>query len=224
MDGLLDFMFDFLGHGKGRPVDVSRFDVSSYQPDSEESPLKDTQWLLTHIYYLCLKHIPSLTKTWWIECRSRQKVLAVETWTEKFVSIASQISSLTFRSLAILCYFRHRLTLAMQISPLIISEALNSVSEWASTQDTSSDEALTVKVNQRTREITASYEVDEQTMVIAIRLPGTYPLGPAVVEGVNRVAVDDKRWQSWLMHTQGVITFSVSTNVPEIYRLLWLMA
>lgn len=182
--GLLDFMSDFLGHAKGKPVDVSKFDITTYGPD-EESPEKDTQWLLTHLYYLCLKHLPALTKVWWIDCKSRQKVLAVETWTEKF------------------------------ISPTIITDALKSVSDWAASEEESSEEALKVKVNQRAKEITASYEVDEQTMAIIVRLPGNYPLRQAVVEGLNRVAVDERKWQSWLRSTQGVITFSVSLPCPD---------
>ncbi|KAJ9649033.1 hypothetical protein H2199_000946 [Coniosporium tulheliwenetii] len=181
--GLLDFMSDFLGHAKGKPVDVSKFDITTYRPD-EESPEKDTQWLLTHLYYLCLKHLPALTKVWWIDCKSRQKVLAVETWTEKFISLT------------------------------IITDALKSVSDWAATEEESSEEALKVKVNQRAKEITASYEVDEQTMAIIVRLPGNYPLRQAVVEGLNRVAVDERKWQSWLRNTQGVITFS-NNNIVD---------
>ncbi|OCK82799.1 RING zinc finger protein-like protein [Lepidopterella palustris CBS 459.81] len=185
--GLLDFMFDFLGHARGKPVDVSKFDVTTYSPDLEP-PEKDTQWLLTHLYYLCLKHIPSLAKSWWIDCKSRQKVIAVESWTEKF------------------------------ISPHVISAALTSVSEWAAAQDTSNEsEVLQVRVSQRAREVTAAYEVDEQTMMIMIRLPGTYPLGQASVEGVNRVAVDEKKWQSWVRTTQGVITFS-NGDLPDGLR------
>jgi E3 ubiquitin-protein ligase listerin len=84
--GLLDFTFDFLGHGKGKPVDVSKFDVTSYTPDIEESPKKDAQWLLTYLYFLCLKHVPSLAKSWWIDCKAQQKVIAVESWTGKYVS------------------------------------------------------------------------------------------------------------------------------------------
>jgi hypothetical protein len=84
------------------------------------------------------------------------------------------------------------------------------VSEWAKSQDaTDESEALQVKVSQRAREVTAAYEVDEQTMRIMIRLPGAYPLQQASVEGVNRVAVDEKKWRSWVINTQGVITFSV---------------
>jgi E3 ubiquitin-protein ligase listerin len=84
------------------------------------------------------------------------------------------------------------------------------VSEWAEGQDKSSDEALAVKVNYRAKEITASYEVDEQTMAIRIRLPPAYPLAQAQVEGINRVAVDERKWQSWLRIVHGVIAFSVS--------------
>ncbi|KAF2083345.1 RING zinc finger protein-like protein [Saccharata proteae CBS 121410] len=176
---LLDFLFDFLGHGKGKPVDVSKFDVTAYDFDGSETPEKETQYLLTHLYFLCLKHLPSLAKAWWIDCKSRQKVIAVESWTEKF------------------------------ISPHIITDALTTVNEWAQAQGASdADEALTVKVNQRAKEVTAGYEVDEQFMTIVIRLPPTYPLKQASVEGINRVAVGEQKWQAWLRNTQGVITFS----------------
>ena len=47
-------------------------------------------------------------------------------------------------------------------------------------------------------------------MQIAIRLPASYPLARATVDSVHRVAVDEKKWQGWLMTTQGVINFSSS--------------
>lgn len=52
-------------------------------------------------------------------------------------------------------------------------------------------------------------------MQLVIRLPTTYPLEGIKVEGVNRVAVSEKKWTSWLMITQGVITFSVSRLFQE---------
>lgn len=95
------------------------------------------------------------------------------------------------------------------ISPNIVSAALGAVSDWANSADNAaSDEALTIKVNQRGKEITAGYEVDEQFMTIVIRLPPTYPLAPVLVEGVNRVAVSEQKWQAWLRNCQGVVTFS----------------
>ncbi|KAL1632128.1 hypothetical protein SLS56_004017 [Neofusicoccum ribis] len=176
---LLDFLAEFLGHTKGKPIDISKFDVAQYDPHATDTPLADARYLAAHLYFLTLQHLPSLAKSWWIDCKSRQTVLAVESWTERF------------------------------ISPHIITAALSAVSEWANSQDNAAaDEALTIKVNQRGKEITAGYEVDEQFMTIVIRLPPTYPLAPVVVEGVNRVAVSEQKWQSWLRNCQGVVTFS----------------
>ncbi|KAF2807951.1 uncharacterized protein BDZ99DRAFT_420629 [Mytilinidion resinicola] len=176
LPGLLDFTFDFLGHARGKPVDVGKLDVTTYTPDMEP-PERDSQWLLTHIYYLCLTHMPSLAKTWWIDCKSRQKVIAVESWTEKF------------------------------ISPHVITTALAAVSAWSATQP-ADDEPLLIRVSPRAREVTAAYEVDEQTMRIRLAMPPTYPLHLALVEGLSRVAVDEKKWQSWLLSAQGVIASS----------------
>lgn len=83
--GLLDLMSDFLGHSKNRPVDASKFDLTSYTPGIENSPEKDAQWLLIHLYYLALRHLPTLSKNWFMACPNRQTVLAIETWTEKHV-------------------------------------------------------------------------------------------------------------------------------------------
>ncbi|KAL9095409.1 MAG: hypothetical protein Q9165_002280 [Trypethelium subeluteriae] len=182
--GLLDLISEVFGHSRGKAIDASKFDIMEYDPSLESLPEKDVQWLLVHLYYLSMKYTPSLVKAWWIECRSRQKVISIESWTEKY------------------------------FSPLIIMDALNSANQWASTQDASSDEQLTIKVNYRTREISAAYVVDEQTMMMAISLPGAYPLQQARVEGISRVAVEEKKWLSWLTNCRGVITFS-NGSIPD---------
>ena len=97
------------------------------------------------------------------------------------------------------------------ISPLIIGRELTTVSEWGPSQATA-DQPLTIKVSASTRQITASIPVDEQTMSIAIHLPQSYPLQRATVDSVNRVGVDEKKWRSWLITTQGVINFSNEGN------------
>lgn len=94
LPGLLNFTFDFLGHAHNKPVDVSKFDITTYEPDVE-SPRRDLQWLLTHLYFLCLKHVPSLTKSWFIDCKSRATVVTLEPWTEKFVSFFSPFRTTT---------------------------------------------------------------------------------------------------------------------------------
>jgi hypothetical protein len=93
LPGLLNFTFDFLGHAHNKPVDVSKLDITTYEPDVEP-PKRDLQWLLTHLYFLCLRHVPSLTKSWFIDCKSRATVVTLEPWTEKHVSY-SALSRLT---------------------------------------------------------------------------------------------------------------------------------
>jgi len=188
--GLLDLTYALLGHNRGKPVDVSKFDIKRYDfseqeddmSESELAPDRRLQWLLAHLFYECLLHLPSLTKAHYLSVKARQTALAVETWTAKY------------------------------IAPLIINASLTSVAEWATTsaKDDPDYEDLTVKVSMRSREVNVSYLVDEQTMAIVVRLPEDYPLNGAKVEGINRVAVDERKWQSWLRNCQGVITFSVS--------------
>ncbi|KAF2997626.1 hypothetical protein E8E13_004402 [Curvularia kusanoi] len=174
LPGLLDFTFDFLGHAHNKPADVSKFDVTRYTLDTE-SPKQDMQWLLTHLYYLTLLHTPSLTKSWFNALTSRSRAIAVtlEPWTEK------------------------------NISPPVISAALDSVTTWSST---ATDDTFSVRVAPRAREITASYILDEQTMSMRIALPPAFPLANAHIEGLNRVAVNEQKWQSWLRTSLGAIT------------------
>ncbi|KAK5169052.1 uncharacterized protein LTR77_006361 [Saxophila tyrrhenica] len=177
---LLSFTFDFLGHSRGKPVDASKFDVQHYVADTEPSPEKDVQWLLSHLFYLALMHMPTLVKSYYLDIRSRQTSLAVESWTAK------------------------------HISPLIITASLEEVAEWSekSVKEEPEYENMTVKVGMRSKEINASYLVDEQTMAMKVILPDAYPLASAQVRGVNRVAVKEEKWQSWLRNCSGVITFS----------------
>ena len=185
LSGLLSLTFDFLGHTNGRAVDVSKFNVQEYVPDEEISPEKDVQWLLTHLYYLALTHLPGLVRSYYLEIRSRQLPQLIENWTAK------------------------------HISPLIIEASLKDVVAWAEKPKEDPEyENVTIKVGFRSREITASYEVDEQTMSMKIVLPEAYSLASAQVLGVNRVGVNEEKWQSWLRNCQGVIAFSVSTTLP----------
>lgn len=186
-------MFDVLGHSAANPINIGKslfdFQIRSYDmwQGNNEPPERDMQWLLVNLYYQCLKYTPSLAKTWWVDCKSKQTRIAVESWTEKF------------------------------FSPLVIADTLDEVSKWAEEQESASEDEkeLNVKVSKRSREVFAGYEVDDMQMQIAIRLPARYPLEGVKVDGVNRVAVSEKKWTSWLMITQGVITFSVSPiNAP----------
>ena len=175
---LLDLAVEILVTSRSKPVDVSRLCITTYALDSSRTPEDDLQSLLSHLYYLTLLHLPSPAKSWWRDETSRQTNIAVQNWTEKY------------------------------ISPIIISTELSAVKDWAASQDTSTDSPLTVKVSPRIHEITASIPIDERTTSISIRLPPSYPLARAEVSGVHRVGVAENKWQSWIRNAQGQLTVS----------------
>ncbi|KAL8673142.1 MAG: hypothetical protein Q9168_002439 [Polycauliona sp. 1 TL-2023] len=178
IQNLLHLASDILVTSRSRPVDASKYTIESYVPGSEDTPEKDAHSMLIHLYYLALKHLPTLSKAWWRDDTSRQTQLSVESWTEKY------------------------------ISPLIIASELATVSAWGPSQATEPDQPLTIKVSTSTREITASIPIDEQSMSLAIILPPSYPLSRATVSSLHRVGVTEAKWRSWIITTQGIINFS----------------
>ncbi|KAJ5331625.1 hypothetical protein N7476_001408 [Penicillium atrosanguineum] len=193
---LLEFTFDFLQKSHGKIADASKLDVLSFEPDQSETAEKETEWLLIHLYYLCLRHLANMTKNWWIDTKKRIKG-PVEAWTEKYVSETLALDNL---------HNQHH----FQISPLVIGDSLHGVTEWVSTQDPDEERALSVRIAPKTAEIIASIPVDEESppVSISISLPSAYPLHPAIVVGRSRVLVDEKKWKSWLLTIQGVIMFA----------------
>ncbi|KAI2628291.1 hypothetical protein GGS21DRAFT_527242 [Xylaria nigripes] len=183
---LMNFTFDVLGHSAARGLSLDRAGFSAdhirnYDLVSEsESEEKNMQWLLIHLYYLVLKFVPGLFKTWHINCRSKQTRIAVEAW------------------------------MARYFSPIVISEALDDVAKWNESQDAPADDEkeLIVKVSPAAREVIAGYEVDDLNASIAIRIPPGFPLEAVTVVGINRVAVDERKWKSWISTTHGAIIFS----------------
>lgn len=189
LDPLLTFIFDILGHSIGNPLGLDKagltpnlitsFDLELTATEPEE---KNMQWLLVHLYYLCLKLTPNMAKNWWMYCKSKQTRIAVESWTERY------------------------------FSSLVIGDNLEEISKWAQEQPvpgpTDDEKELIIKISKPSREIFAAYEVDDTQIQAVIRFPSNYPLESVTVEGIQRVAVSEKRWKNWLMATQGVIKFS----------------
>ncbi|GAW24631.1 hypothetical protein ANO14919_142220 [Xylariales sp. No.14919] len=184
---LMDFTFDVLGHSAARGLNLDRAgftieDIKHYDLKlaEGESEEKNMQWLFIHLYYLVLKFVPGLFKAWYIGCRSKQTKIAVEGW------------------------------MARYFSPIITQEALDDVIKWNENQEapTGDEKELIVKVSRAAREVIAGYEVDDLNASIAIRIPPGFPLDAVTVVGINRVAVDERKWKSWILTTQGVITFS----------------
>ncbi|PNS20724.1 hypothetical protein CAC42_2969 [Sphaceloma murrayae] len=176
---LLDLVYDFLGHTANHPIDASKFPISMYTPGTQDTPEQETQSLLIHLYYLSLVNLPSLVKQHYLTLSNRVLSSAISTWAAKYMS------------------------------PLVIATLFQRVTEWTSELGSDSDhDNFSVKTSPRSREITATYLIDEQPMSILIALPESYPLTGATVTGLSRAALDPKKWQAWLRNCQGVIQFS----------------
>ncbi|EFX05218.1 ring zinc finger protein [Grosmannia clavigera kw1407] len=190
LTSLLDFTFDVLGHSAAHALNLDKagygaaqitgYNITNGEAETDE---RNMQWLLVHLYYESLRYLPGSCRAWFAACRSKQTTLAVSTWTARY------------------------------FSAILTGDVLDDVVAWASSQEaegaTGTDEkALQVRVNKAVREVVASYEVDDTEASMVVRLPENYPIDNVVVEGVHRVAASPKKWQSWMMIAQGVITFS----------------
>ncbi|KAG5930319.1 hypothetical protein E4U42_002243 [Claviceps africana] len=196
---LLDFMFDVLGHSVNQPLNLDKERISHDQICDYDVTLAESEtgeqslhWLLVHLFYLTLKFIPGLFRAWYIDCKSKQTKIAVGPWTTKY------------------------------FSPIIVRETLDSVEAWVQEQAPASadEKELLVKVSRPAREVTAGYEVDESQAAIVIKIPAGYPIDGVGVSSLNRVAVSERRWQSWIMTTQGAITLANGSIIDglQIFR------
>ncbi|PYH99722.1 hypothetical protein BO71DRAFT_479401 [Aspergillus ellipticus CBS 707.79] len=176
---LLEFMFDFLQRSHGKMVDASRFDIRSFEPDQSDTPEKEIQWLLVHLYFLCLKHLANMTKAWWLDTKKRIKG-PVESWTEKFISPSVIEESL------------RGVTEWTSTQDPNEERALN-----VKVSSKTAEIIASIPVDEESPPVSLS-----------LSLPPAYPLQPAIVVGRSRVLVDEKKWRSWLLTIQGVIMFA----------------
>lgn len=188
---LLDFMFDVLGHSAGNPINIDKQGFTVNEIESYDVQVADTMveernlhWLLIHLFYKTLQYAPGLFKTWFLECKSKQTKIAIEPWMKKY------------------------------FSPIIISHALAEVEKWSKTQEITEEEEkeLLIKVNYAQSEITAAYPFDDDgedhNASILLKVKPTYPLESIDVVGLNRLGCTERKWQSWLRITHGIITMS----------------
>ncbi|KAK3352212.1 hypothetical protein B0T25DRAFT_500101 [Lasiosphaeria hispida] len=182
----LTFMFDVLGHSAGNDLKLERMGFSeelirSYDIKlaGDEGEERNMHWLLIHLFYLTLKHMPGLFRAWYLDSQDKQTKNAIKPWLIKY------------------------------FSPLIVSDAMDEVIDWAEKQEAPADgeNELVVKVSKSAREVTAGYEVDEEVASIMIQVPPSFPLDTVKVNTVKRVAVNEQKWKGWLLATEGVIKF-----------------
>ncbi|XP_059400765.1 E3 ubiquitin-protein ligase listerin-like [Carassius carassius] len=82
-----------------------------------------------------------------------------------------------------------------------------SAQEIASVQSsTQTFENMMVKARSATREVIATYSVDEIFIELVIQLPQNYPLGSILVESGRRVGVAVQQWRNWMLQLNTYLT------------------
>ncbi|POI35437.1 hypothetical protein CIB84_000811, partial [Bambusicola thoracicus] len=65
---------------------------------------------------------------------------------------------------------------------------------------------MTVKARSATREVIATYSVDDIFIELIIQLPSNYPLGSITVESGKRVGVAVQQWRNWMLQLSTYLT------------------
>ncbi|XP_038622102.1 E3 ubiquitin-protein ligase listerin [Tachyglossus aculeatus] len=65
---------------------------------------------------------------------------------------------------------------------------------------------MTVKARSATREVVATYSVDDIFIELIIQLPPNYPLGSIAVESGKRVGVAVQQWRTWMLQLSTYLT------------------
>ncbi|KAM9456136.1 E3 ubiquitin-protein ligase listerin [Clarias gariepinus] len=82
-----------------------------------------------------------------------------------------------------------------------------SAQEIASVQSsTQTFDSMTVKARSATREVIATYSVDDIFIELVIQLPQNYPLGSIIVESGCRVGVAVQQWRNWMLQLSTYLT------------------
>lgn len=152
-----------------------------------ETPTEEIEALMVHLYYTALQFTGSLVKTnWYLALKKRQTSLAVEKFTEKY------------------------------ISPVIVEDELDTVEQMLSQTTGLMDDNMSAKISRPLKEVKAFYTIDEQTMEIAVRMPSLYPLKDIQVEGIKRIGVRERQWRAWLLASQAIGTAQNGTIVDTL--------
>ena len=176
-----DLQSTLVEHGAGFEDIIQKYGSEVYDSVTEE-----IDGLMIHLYYLGLQYTGSLVKSWFVNLKKRQTSLAVEKFTEKF------------------------------ITPTIVNDELDKVDLMLKNHDGLIDDSMNAKISRTLKEVNAYYTIDDQTMEIAIRMPVLYPLRDIQVEGVKRIGVRERQWRAWLLASQAIGSSQNGTIVDTL--------
>ncbi|KAM4699688.1 E3 ubiquitin-protein ligase listerin [Discoglossus pictus] len=87
------------------------------------------------------------------------------------------------------------------VSGVLSSQEITSVQSSTQVFD-----GMTVKARSTTREVIATYAVDDICIELIIQLPQNYPLGSITVESGRRVGVAVQQWRNWMLQLNTYLT------------------
>ncbi|KAF3210886.1 hypothetical protein TWF679_006672 [Orbilia oligospora] len=184
---LLDFIFKILGHARAKPIDGAKYPVAAFDPTFSAYGAPDLHYIRTLMIYVYYLSL-------------RYSPSLVKTW---FGDSNNQVKDNVLP-------FTDKF-----ISPLLVDLEFKEVEKWLDGTD-ERPEGLAIKISRTAREITVTYEVDETTMEMMVKLPASFPLQLVEVKGVRRVAVSEKQWKTWLLACQAVIALQGGSIVDGL--------
>ncbi|KAK6515706.1 hypothetical protein TWF281_004297 [Arthrobotrys megalospora] len=184
---LLDFTFKVLGHARAKPIDGAKYPVASFDPTFSAYGAPDLHYIRTLMVYVYYLSL-------------RYSPSLVKNW---FSNSNNQVKDNVMP-------FTDKF-----ISPILVDLEFKEVEKWLDGTD-ERPEGLAIKISRTAREITVTYEVDETTMEMMVKLPASFPLQLVEVKGVRRVAVSEKQWKTWLLACQAVIALQGGSIVDGL--------
>ena len=89
------------------------------------------------------------------------------------------------------------------VSPTLIAAEFKAVSAMTFAGDGTG--SLTVKPSIATREVLTTYEIDESSLELTVRLPNAYPLAPAELVCAKRVGISEARLRKWMLGISAIL-------------------
>jgi len=77
-------------------------------------------------------------------------------------------------------------------------------------------ENLTVRVRFSSREIVATYTLEEFSIELLILLPTNYPVGVTSVECSKKLGVATSEWRKWMLQLNTFLTYQVRYAVRDV--------
>lgn len=143
------------------------------------------------------------------------KILLIHLMYELFNNVGSLSSKWWINIRDVSLQSKIRIFVAKYISPILIDYELQDVSGKISGL-TSQDQNLAIKINNVTKEVKASYLIDEQKLELSFKLPSIYPLNNIEVYCVSKVGINEQQWKSWLLSIQRVIIGMNGTVIDSL--------